>query len=145
VDDVMQDVSAAAWQSPSRPVQQSKVAPWLYRVTLRRCLTHRRTQGRRRRFLERMVSFYPRNAESTESAWDWLMGTERTLAVRQALQELNPTDRDIFVLKHTENWTYQQLADRLGCTVATIEYRLLRARRQLRKELAALGMAGSPS
>jgi RNA polymerase sigma-70 factor (ECF subfamily) len=39
------------------------------------------------------------------------------------------------MLKYTENWTYQQMADHLGVPVRNIEYRLLHARQHLRRAL----------
>jgi RNA polymerase sigma-70 factor (ECF subfamily) len=39
------------------------------------------------------------------------------------------------LLKYTEGWSYEQLAQHLGVSIKTIEYRLLRARNALRTEL----------
>jgi RNA polymerase sigma-70 factor (ECF subfamily) len=36
------------------------------------------------------------------------------------------------MLKYTEGWGYRELADHLGVSIKTIEYRLLRARQSLR-------------
>jgi RNA polymerase sigma-70 factor (ECF subfamily) len=104
----------------------------------------RRGAGRRRRFLERLASTWTEKPDPPDPL-DWLMGRERSAAVQTALAQLHPIDRDVFVLKYSENWTYQQLADQLGCTVHTIEHRLLRARDALRRELAALGVTGAAS
>lgn len=145
VDDVLQEVSAAAMRSAGRPTERKAVAPWLYRVALRRCLMQRRTLGRRRKLLANVAEQRRAEEDSSNDPLEGLMGRERNSAVHDALRRLNPTDRDVFVLKHTENWTYQQLAERLGCSVNTIEHRLLRTRQRLRKELAALGVTGASS
>jgi RNA polymerase sigma-70 factor (ECF subfamily) len=144
-DDVLQNVSTAALRGPNRPVEPRGVAPWLYRVAVRQSLMHRRSTARRRSLVNRLQSMWVGEHDTSVDPLDWLMGRERTQAVREALTRLHPIDRDVFVLKHTENWTYQQLAERLGCSVHTIEHRLLKARRQLRKELAALGVTGASS
>ncbi len=39
------------------------------------------------------------------------------------------------MLKYTEGWGYRELAEHLGTTVKTIEYRLLRARQELRQAI----------
>jgi RNA polymerase sigma-70 factor (ECF subfamily) len=52
-------------------------------------------------------------------------------------------DREILMLKYTENWNYQQLAEHLGVTLHTVEYRLLRARKRLRQELTRLDVVGA--
>lgn len=70
-----------------------------------------------------------------QDALEWLVKTEQQTRVNQALQQLRPQEREILILKYTENWTYQQLADHLGASTNTIEYRLIRAKKQLRKLL----------
>ncbi|MBX3442060.1 MAG: sigma-70 family RNA polymerase sigma factor [Planctomyces sp.] len=142
-DDVMQEVSSAVLRSERRPAAPGSVGAWLYRVALRCCLMHRRTSGRRRRLLDRLKESWQGSTAEPADPMDWLMGQERHAAVREALRQLHPIDRDVFILKHTEHWTYEQLAEHLGCSVHTVEHRLLRARRQLRRELAALGVTGA--
>ena len=56
--------------------------------------------------------------------------------VKRSLHELAPQDREILMLKYSENWSYKELATRLGVSEATIEYRLVRAKKRLRKQLA---------
>jgi RNA polymerase sigma-70 factor (ECF subfamily) len=40
-------------------------------------------------------------------------------------------------LKYTENWSYRQMAERLGISQSAVEARLFRARERLRDALAA--------
>jgi RNA polymerase sigma-70 factor (ECF subfamily) len=68
----------------------------------------------------------------------WLLADERRQLVREALGRLPPRDADILLLKYTENWSYQQLADHMGISHSAIETRLHRARARLRCELAKL-------
>ena len=135
VDDVMQNVALAAADDRLRPRQIENAAPWLYRVAIRQCLLHRRKSGRRRR----LVNDYAVTSSSWENGdgdpLEWLLGQERREAVRAALRSLPDIDRQLLVLKHTEHWTYRQLADHLGVSLHTIEYRLLQARKRLRREL----------
>ena len=56
--------------------------------------------------------------------------------LKQVRDKIDQLDRQILILKHTENWSYQQLADRLGVSLNTVEYRLLQARKRLRAELS---------
>jgi RNA polymerase sigma-70 factor (ECF subfamily) len=70
----------------------------------------------------------------------WLLSAERDALVRAALQRLPPRDAEMLVLKYAEQWSYHDLADRLGMTHAAVESRLHRARRRLREELAKLAV-----
>ena len=55
--------------------------------------------------------------------------------VREALQTLAPKDREILLLKYTEDWSYHQLAAHLGIGHSAVEARLHRARQRLRDRL----------
>ncbi len=140
VDDVMQEVALAIFRRTAPVSDHQKVAPWMYRIAVRQTLMYRRSAGRRRR----LESDYADSADgrngngSTPDPLHWLLGQERTERIRAALARLPPLDRQLLLLKYTEGWNYQQLADHLGVTLHTIEYRLLRARRKLRHELARL-------
>ncbi len=62
----------------------------------------------------------------------------RSALVRQAIARLPRREVEILLLKYTENWSYEQLAQRLGTSESAIESRLHRARGRLRRELAAV-------
>jgi RNA polymerase sigma-70 factor (ECF subfamily) len=63
---------------------------------------------------------------------------EARQAVTSALAELPQQDQEILLLKYTENWSYRQLAEHLGGGANSVEYRLLRAKRRLRRRLSDL-------
>jgi len=58
--------------------------------------------------------------------------------IRSALDRIGQSDRQLLVLKYGEQWSYQQMAAHLGCTVKTIEYRLLRAKEALRDQMGGM-------
>ena len=55
----------------------------------------------------------------------------------RALAVLPRRDAEVLLLKHTQDWTYRQLAERLGVSEAAIDGRLQRARAKLRRALVA--------
>ena len=65
-----------------------------------------------------------------------MLVAEQREKVREALQQLDELDRQILMLKYSENWTYRDLAEHLGVREDTIEYRLTKARTRLRKLLS---------
>ena len=141
IEDILQQIGLAAAHAELRPQTPNGWGPWLYRVAVRQCLLHRRTAGRRRRKLRRFAEGASEsNGLETSEPLDWLLQAERQTAVREALARLGDIDRQVLLLKYTENWTYTQLASQLGVTVHTVEYRLLQARDRLRRALANLGV-----
>ncbi len=118
----------------------AKAAPWLYRLTVVQALLYRRRMGRRRK----LTSGYAERVRPSESdsrtsdPLGWLLADERRKLVRVALDRLPRRDAEILLLKYTEDWSYHEIAARLGIGHSAVEARLHRARRRLRTELAAL-------
>ncbi len=140
VDEIMQEVSMALIRQKSPLKDPSKIAPWLYQVAVRQSLMFRRRHGRRRNMEARYanhVETTPRQ-QSTPNPLDWLIANERRELIRDAIQKLPPKEREILLLKYTQDWTYQQIADHLGVSASAVESRLHRARKNLRREMVAL-------
>lgn len=136
-EDIMQELAIAVMRQPNRPTDASKVAPWLYRIALRKVINHRRFQGRQRRLMEGFGRVCEvRSGENNPTAEHWLMDQESVHNVRSALERINMADRQMLLLKYSEGWSYRQLADHLGVSIKTVEYRLFRARESLREQLA---------
>jgi RNA polymerase sigma factor (sigma-70 family) len=140
VDEVMQEVALAAVRQQAPLADVTKVGPWLYRLALRQSLMFRRQQGRFRK----LTGGYAERMRPTEhdtrlvDPLEWLLADERASLVRQAIGRLPRREVEILLLKYSENWSYEQLAQHLGITESAVESRLHRARRRLRQELAVL-------
>lgn len=133
VDDVLQEVSLAVIKQANRPEQVEKVAPWLYRIAVRKVINYQRHLGRRRKLIDGFVEEQGEAAglEKAEPG-DWILKKEQAKLVSNAMELLDAGDRQILMLKYTEGWGYRELAEHLGTTIKTVEYRLLRARQSLR-------------
>ncbi len=138
VDDVLQEVSMAVLKQSNRPEQAEKVAPWLYRIAVRKVINHQRHVGRRKKLLEGFVEERGETAGLEKTApGEWLLKNEQANQVARAMEHLDAGDRQILMLKYTEGWGYRELAEHLGTTIKTVEYRLLRARQALRDAIGA--------
>ena len=135
-DDLLQEVALAVLRQPARPTQPGKVAPWLYRLTVRQAINfHRRSKSR---YWQPLVAECEPTVDGDVSPLDWLVAEERRGEVQRALARLRARDREILLLKYTENWNYGQIAGHLGISHSAIEARLHRARRRLREQLVHL-------
>jgi RNA polymerase sigma factor (sigma-70 family) len=134
VDELFQDITVAVLRKPPVQVAEARRPAWLYAVAVKTALLYRRRQGRQRRLVARCET----NGHQSSSPIDplaWLLLAEREQLIQTALQALAPKDRELLLLKYTEDWSYCDLADHLGLTVSAVEARLHRARSRLRSEL----------
>jgi RNA polymerase sigma-70 factor (ECF subfamily) len=145
VDEVMQEVSLAAVRQKAPINDLKKIDAWLYRIAVTQSLLHRRKLGRQRKLVDRFAQ-RNRPTEQDNRQMDplsWLISEERRQKVRMAMKRLVRRDAEILLLKYTEDWSYLELAERLGITESAVEARLHRARQRLRGELAALDVVES--
>jgi RNA polymerase sigma-70 factor (ECF subfamily) len=143
VEEVWQQVALAAVEQRWPLTDPDKVAPWLHRLAVIAAARYCRAAGRRRRATQRLASLAL--MDGSAAAGDplvMLLRRERLELTRQAMARLAPRDAEILQLKYGERWSYRQLAGHLGITEKAVDCRLLRARAQLRSELARLGIWG---
>lgn len=140
VEEVLQEVSLAAVAERAPLRDSGKVAPWLYRLAVTQSLLYRRKMGRQRKLLDRYTERVPpRDGDcGAGDPLGWLLADERRKLVRVALERMAGRDAEILLLKYTQDWSYRDLAARLGVSTSAVEARLHRARARLREELAAL-------
>ncbi len=133
VDEVMQEVALAAVAQRAPIDDPSKVAPWLYRLAVIQSLLYRRKVGRRRKLVDRYAErVRPGAADEQGDPLGWLLADERRRLVRDGLAKLPKRDAEILLLKYSENWSYREIASRLGIGESAVEARLHRARAKLR-------------
>jgi RNA polymerase sigma factor (sigma-70 family) len=143
VEEVLHEIALAAVAGRDRLADATRVTPWLYRLAVRQTLLYRRKHGRARRLLDRFAATAPAGEFDSRSVdpLEWLLADERGALVRQGLARLAPRDREILLLKYTEDWSYQQIAARLAVSCSAVEARLHRARGRLREELSAMNVS----
>lgn len=132
VEDLLQEIAVAVFRGPARPSQPDRVAPWLYRLAVRQAVNFHRRLGRKSNAEPRSdLDHVPVQLDPLA----WMVACEQQVLLTQAIGRLGSVDREILMLKYTENWSYQQLAQHLGVKTRTVEYRLMRARNRLRRLL----------
>jgi RNA polymerase sigma factor (sigma-70 family) len=136
VDEVMQEVALAAVAQRAPLDDATKIAPWLYRLAVLQSLLYRRKRGRGRKLVDRYAErVRPSDADDRADPLAWLIADERRRLVRAGLAELPARDTEILLLKYSENWSYREIASRLGIGESAVEARLHRARAKLRTVL----------
>ena len=137
VEDVMQNIALAIVRQRSALAEINRITSWLYQIAIRQVLMHRRSTGRRRR-LQNSIAAQRAGQTSVSNSLDNMLACESQQIVQKALDDLNDLDRQVLMLKYSEGWSYREMAKHLGVREDTIEYRLLRARKNLRRLLKPL-------
>jgi RNA polymerase sigma-70 factor, ECF subfamily len=138
-EDVVQDAWIAAWRG--LPGYRSEAAPgtWLYRVVTNAALAHLR---RRRPAVGLDQADSPDMVDPGPGPEDAAEAAEDAAAVHRALARLDPGQRAAVVLREFEGLSYEEVAEVLDTTVASVRSRLHRARGTLLRHLAADAATG---
>lgn len=158
-EDLVQQVFIKVYEHAARFRGDAKVSTWLYRIAVNAALERRR----RRRSIG-IDDLHPRGDDAlaqtanldaeARSGWshrpamagadldaDPEASAERRSIhdrVTVALEELSPTQRLAFVLRHWEGLSVREISEALGAAEGTVKSHLFRARKALRVQLADL-------
>ena len=136
-EDLAQESLVRAMQALATLNDPEKFGPWLRGIAVRACLDWRKAKQTSQRSFSSLDSaagpFDPAgNGESVEAAAERREDCER---LRAAVAELPEAYRETLLLYYCERVTYQDLAELLGLSRATINLRLTQARAMLRERL----------
>jgi RNA polymerase sigma-70 factor (ECF subfamily) len=135
VDDVVQEAFLAVWRGAAgfREVERGDVGGWLWRIASRRLVDAlRRDTGRQR--LAQVLARYRLPAEP--SAEDRVLVNVEHGELAGSLARLSPELRAVLQATVVDGLSTREAAVLLGIPVGTVKTRAMRARRQLREELA---------
>jgi RNA polymerase sigma-70 factor (ECF subfamily) len=138
-DDLAQDVFVKVYFHLSKFKFESEFGTWLYRVAVNHIKDHLRKVGRRREVsLEDVAEAHLTAEDPAPGREAERLAEERRTAVHRALQTLPPKYNVILTLRDVRGLSYEEIAEALKISPGTVDSRLHRARRQLRKKMAPL-------
>lgn len=129
-EDAVQDAFIRAFDQLGQCRDPDNFAGWFFLILRNRCFAERR-RTKREAVADVSQDELPapgradRDAERTE--------TQELLA--RGVSELTPEQREVFVLKHVEGKSYDEIAATTGATVASLKMRMHRAYDRLRAYL----------
>lgn len=134
--ELVQDVFYRIWRGRANWEVGRSLRAYLYRATRNRALDYLRHERLERRWAEHVVrepdaQDRPRVVPADEA----VETQEMVSALSRALDGLPERRRLVFVLRWREGLSHQEIADRMGVTVKTVENQLTRAIQALRARL----------
>ena len=145
-EDLAQEVWLKAYRALGTFRGEASFYTWLRQIMVNTFLNHRRGEPFRRGDCAAALEFDARGAADgdmldsqlgkpgvgIEEEYDQRILVER---VFQALGELTAQQRLIFLLKHREGMTYEEIAKTFNCSTGTVKKALFRAVAKLRQQL----------
>ncbi len=132
-EDAAQEVFLRAYRGLGAFEGRSKLSTWLYRIAYNLC-TDRLRSRRQAKALEEEALMADGDADPESLA---LVAEERR-AVRDAIRGLRDIYRNVIVLRYYQGLSAEEIEAVCGLPRKTVETRLYRARKALRKRLGAL-------
>jgi len=122
--------------------QRASFGTWLHTIAINRCRDRLR---RRKRFLFSFTHWLSRGQDIADSAphlESRATNSETRSEVLRAVQSLSQPLREAVLLRFWAGHTFREMAEILGCPVATAQSRVRLAYQQLRTALAATDITG---
>jgi len=141
--DISQDAFVNAFRHIRRFDTSRKFFPWFYSILKNLCMNHiSRVRRRQESSIDEMAGEGPVPIPvETVNPEENALRRDLQAKVGLALQRLRSKDREIIILQHFQDYSYQEIADLLGIPIGTVMSRLYGARRAMRRELEKLGIS----
>lgn len=131
-EELAQDVLLELWRRREQLPDGSSIPGYLMQAARNRALNHLRhlqVQKKSQVYVEAM-------SEPAEQADADTQANELESAIREAIADLPPRTREVFLMSRERNLKYSEIAEQLGVTVKAVEANMSRALRQLREKLS---------
>ncbi len=132
-EEVVQEVMYRIWTGRESLVIDTSMRSYLFRAVRNGCMNVIKHQGIRDNYRTSRENERPEFQRSQE---DEMIVTELEQKIREAIDNLPPERRKVFILSRYDGLTYGQIAEKLGISVKTVENQMGKALKSLREELS---------
>jgi RNA polymerase sigma factor (sigma-70 family) len=132
IDDLSQESFLRAFREIRRLRDPSRFPSWLYRIALNVLRDHLRKETRRRALISYTDQIEDQKSQAVDE--EDPVRKEAAADLLNAIRELPERLREPLLLRHSRNLPYKQIAAILGIRENTVQVRIFRARRLLRKK-----------
>jgi RNA polymerase sigma-70 factor (ECF subfamily) len=139
-EDLSQEVWLKAYAALSTFRSESSFYTWLRKITINCFLNHRRAKSLpwQIQTADTSIEDYAIKDDSGSAARGLESALQNHLVVEKvmrALADVTPQQRLIFLLKHQEGMTYEEISKELGCSLGTVKKSVSRTVAKLREKL----------
>jgi RNA polymerase sigma-70 factor (ECF subfamily) len=128
--DITQEVFFRAWKNLNSLDVSRPVFPWLFRITRNLCINRVKSKSGSEAGLE-----FPELQPGKDSVECDVIRNESKREIRNAVLMLPDNFREIIILKHYDECSYEEMAEILDIPKGTVMSRLFNARKLLKEKL----------
>ena len=145
-EDLTQDIFLKIFKALHTFDRRANFQTWLISISRNLCIDHYRSVRKERETMARDVDASQLRPVSRErSPYGELEQIDLRKRIRLALAELQPTLREAVVLRDLQEFSYQEIADKLRLPEGTVKSRINRGRLELARQLRRLQAQGPVS
>ena len=141
--DLTQEIFIKVYGSLARYRSEFKFSTWIYKIAHNSAVDHLRRNAGRERSLSNGVEGdqYELPIESSSlSPEQESERKERRLEIESVVRSLPNAYRELIVLRHSQDLTYEEIVEVTGLPLGTVKNRLFRAREMMRQQFIGRGI-----
>ena len=143
--DLTQEIFIKIYGSLSRYRPEFKFSTWIYKIAHNTAIDHLRRHSGRERSLTSGTETdnYDLPLESSSpSPEQQSEREERRMEIEWVVRSLPTAYRELVVLRHSQDLTYEEIVEVTGLPLGTVKNRLFRAREMMRQQFLNRGITG---
>src|SRR4051812_34611876 len=145
--DLAQEVFIKVYNSLGRYRPEFKFSTWIYRIAHNASIDYLRRAGNLRTEDMEVAgeggsTFEKPFASKALSPEQETERGERRAEIEEVVRQLAPAYRELIVLRHSHDLSYDEIAEVTGLPLGTVKNRIFRAREAMRELLVARGITG---
>ncbi|UCG88663.1 MAG: RNA polymerase sigma factor [Gemmatimonadota bacterium] len=129
-EEALQDAFVRGYRYLARCSDPERFGAWLFGILVNRCRTLGSQRARRQRHIVHDESAMARASVSHSEG-----GADLMEAIEHAVAQLQPAQREAFLLKYVEEMSYEEMTRLTGTRISALKMRVSRARQELRRLL----------
>ncbi len=143
--DLTQEIFIKIYASLSRYRPEFKFSTWIYKIAHNAAIDHLRRNAGRERSINGGTESEPIQLAIESkglSPEQQSEREERRIEIESVVRLLPTTYRELIVLRHSQDLTYEEIVEVTGLPLGTVKNRLFRAREMMRQQFLLRGISG---
>jgi RNA polymerase sigma-70 factor (ECF subfamily) len=143
--DLTQEIFIKIYASLSRYRPEFKFSTWIYKIAHNAAIDHLRRNAGRERSINNGTESEPQQLTIESkglSPEQQSEREERRIEIESVVRLLPTAYRELIVLRHSQDLTYEEIVEVTGLPLGTVKNRLFRAREMMRQQFLLRGITG---